>query len=283
MKTIKITVVFVVLLLTAWFLYQAFSSENNQTLSGKPVGDLSVGMDKKSSDLTTNHIVNNNSPALPSEKTIISPDFSTPSNFASALSHCGETPEQFYDELLKREDTTFSDKQTTIYDRYLERCDEWFEFQSVVDETTEQELKNQLKLENERALSLIQDDLSSESKQKAKNILKDNHISKLDSVALIYSLYNDWDFIKQIADEVGTENLNSIRMNAVDITSLYESNFTEFDEINQYEIDMLCLNDESYCVRSIPEYLQNSLTIDQYSDLVNISQAVLRVLRDGDP
>ncbi len=281
MKVIKITVVFVVLLLAAWFLYQAFSNENNQTLNGKPAGDLSV--DKNNSDLTTNHTVKNNSPTLPSEKTTINPDFSTPSNFASALSHCGENSEQFNDELLKRENTNFSDKQTTIYDRYLERCDDWFEFLSVTDETTQQNLKNQLKLENERALSLIQDDLSSESRQKAKNILKDNHISKLDSVALIYSLYNDWDFIRQVADEVGTQNLNSIRMNAVDITSLYESNFTEFNEINQYEIDMLCLNDDSYCFRSKPEYLQNSLTIDNYNDLVNITQAVIRVLSDGDP
>ena len=270
----KLIFAIIVCLLAGFFYYKPVSKDLQK---GEKTTD-SVKSSQQHTISTTNTLETNSTKQSKVAEDEV--DYFIDSNYIGALTDCGDDIDVFYESIEKHQNTEKTEKQEKVFIGYQYRCEKWFDFISQVDENKNNTLKRKAEKMQEQVQELLRLVPDEGLKSKAKNILNDSRADRLDTIALMYLLTQDWDFIKLIAKKVGTDNLNLITSNVGDITLLYESNFREYDVINQNQLDMFCLNDERACGVSVHQYLQQTLTLNQYNDLVNISQVIEELLRE---
>lgn len=189
-----------------------------------------------------------------------------------------------YSEMINKQVSEFSEKQLaalySVVDDKLEFCEKW---ESSLDNLTNQQIIG-FETDKQNSKNRFNDFIKLNSNEKlevATSVLKgeDNSIGK--NLAISYTLKYDLDFARELANKVGTENIDMVVNNRREILSIYKCQ-NDLTTCNSKSSRMvaLCSFNEEYCEIDYFAYLDKSRTGNEVNDLYNLSNA-LRELLEG--
>ncbi|VAW41493.1 hypothetical protein MNBD_GAMMA01-165 [hydrothermal vent metagenome] len=189
--------------------------------------------------------------------------------------------------LKKKENVSLTIRQEKARDSKLEYCDDWFlYYDSLSDlelETLKIEFNNKI-IENGLKLNKFYGDKNEETTIDAKSIVATGGSSDTAEItpALNYLLQNDFDFLHDIGEILGTKDYSNLQSQST-LVSLSYACFIRPDNCSASSPVMLnlCLENDDYCGMSFTQYNAATMTANQYADLIRTLEIIQSMVRDG--
>jgi len=199
------------------------------------------------------------------------------------VGRCGFEENSYWDissEKAKKEYNELSEKQLEAYE-YLkaeEMCTAWYDYISAADEAEIEMLKS---LADENSIAMNEfDSLTSEGQAAlAKDVLQNKSMGLKKRFAIYHLLKYDGNFIRQVSEEVGTDNILYISQSALQVMELFEcQNTANSCTVNSGRMVTECFINEEYCGLDYYGYLEKTRSQNEVNDFYNILDAVRRIL-----
>ncbi|HPQ86220.1 MAG TPA: hypothetical protein PK055_01040 [Gammaproteobacteria bacterium] len=198
---------------------------------------------------------------------------------------CGSDVEIFYQK-QRFLDSSFSQKQESAKNNFIEMCKKWFDYLDTISKEEKDNLEKNIKDMSDSNMYFLKDGIDIYDRTKledAKKILNSGgDDTVLTHTAITYLLYNDYNLLNAIAEDLGTTDGGYIKNARNDIAMQYKCETSPSAcSPNSIEMVYLCLTNEYACGMSYSQYLASTRTPGQYNDILTMAAILRKLIADG--
>ena len=285
MNKIKNILLFLSISIGFYFLLESFISQENESLASNLVNKNEKLNDIRENSVNSNEIIENSV-----NDTIVINDevnYSDASEnlIITMLKICNYNANDFEKNL----DSNYlfnssSEKQLNAKNELIKKCKYWHDYTYSLSNQDIDNLENSrqsIEEQNKYFMSNM-DKLDNTKTDDAKAIMETGGDSSVLTVgALMYLMKNDTNFIKAIAEELGTEDLSYITNSRTSVPFFYICRLNPSEcSANSLQMLSVCLTNESLCGLNFIDYYRTLLTGNQFNDYMNIVEIIKRLVEN---
>lgn len=204
-------------------------------------------------------------------------------------SNCGYdvTSKQSIMTRIKKSSKKPSIKQSIAQEIILDECENWYSF---IDNLSKEQLEIQKTIFDDYGNLIEHLNPFNNKGEDFKQVLKDsretlraNTDSSMITIGALANLLNqDYDFIGEIAENIGTQNLKFLTGNSYYIAFLYACEINP-QECSPSSMQMLslCVSFEDACGLSYTNYYAGTVSQNQFIDMMNAVSIIIQLINHG--